>query len=96
MGDHVAGGGSRACAADVLPPEVHPRDQGAQRGPGSARREDVEDRAIHDLLPRRALEVNHRRLAGDRDRLFEPADAQVGVDAGVERALQHHAFALHH
>ena len=46
MGGHVAGGGGRSRAADILPPEVDPRDQRAQRGPGSARREGIEDVTI--------------------------------------------------
>ena len=95
MGGHVAGGGGRSRAADILPPEVDPRDQRAQRGSGSARREGIEDVTIQHLLPGGALQVNHRRLSGDRDRLFKPADAEVGVDPGVEGALQRDAFPPH-
>ena len=39
-----------------------------------------------------ALQVHHRRLAGDRDGLFERADAQVGVHADRRRARQLHAL----
>ena len=39
-----------------------------------------------DGLHARALDVHDGRLAGDRDRLFEAADAQVGVDRGHEVA----------
>ena len=41
----------------------------------------------------RALHVDDRRLAGDRDRLGDVADPQVGVHRGDERAGQLDAFA---
>ena len=46
------------------------------------------------VLHARALDVDDRRLAGDRDRLFERADAQVGVDRGDEVAAQLDALAF--
>ena len=42
----------------------------------------------------RALDVDDRRFAGDRDRFLERADPQVGVHRGDERARQLDAFAL--
>ena len=51
-------------------------------------------RSMIGLHPR-ALDVDDRRFAGDRDRLFERADSQIGVDRGDEVAAQLDAFALH-
>jgi hypothetical protein len=47
---------------------------------GPAGRQLVDELAIDDALPRHALDVDDRRLAGDRDGLLDGPDAQLGVD----------------
>ena len=49
---------------------------------------------VEHALLRGALHVDDRRLAGDRDRLLERADAHVGVDRGDEGAGQLDPVAL--
>ena len=72
----------------------HPRDEDRQvdeAAPGRNGRDDVGgDRAL--LF--RALDVDERRFAGDRDRLGDVANPEVGVHRGHERPGQLDAFPL--
>ena len=83
----------------VMPPAspllLIPGNQGLNAG-GAARRGDGrQDIAVDDGLDARALHVHDRRFAGNGDRLFEVADAQVAVDRGDEVATELDALALH-
>ena len=54
------------------------------------RRDDV---VVEHRLTAHALHVDDRRFAGDRDRLLERADPEIGVHRGGERAGELDAFA---
>src|SRR5436309_12984129 len=88
MRDHVSGHRSHTGATHVLTTEVDARNQDAYRSPQSRIRQRIEDLAIEHAFLLRALHVDDRRLAGDLDRLFDPAHAHVGVNAGGEAAGQ--------
>jgi hypothetical protein len=66
-------------AADVGVRHPHPRHQRRQPGVVARHRQRVEQLAVQDLRPLGALDVDHRRVAGHGDRLFERTDAEVGV-----------------
>ena len=67
------------------------REDGVARARGRDRRQHL---GRQGLLPLRALHVDHRRLAGDRDRLFHRADLQIGADRGDDPALELQPFLL--
>ena len=82
----------------VMPPEsplaAHARDERLDAVGAARRRDGRQDVAVDDGLHARALDVHDRRFAGDRHRLFEAADAEVGVDRGHEVAGELDAVAL--
>ena len=59
-----------------------------------AARQVVEEVAVDDLLLHRALHVDERRFARDRDRLFERAHFHLAVDGGYRTRLQRDAVAF--
>src|SRR5262245_46946084 len=67
-------------------------DEARRHGAG---RNCVDDLAAEDALLRRALSVDERRFAGNRDRFRDAADSQFGIDRRRERAPQLDAFAPH-
>ena len=89
-------GHAAAAAGDAAGVAVaaHPGHERLDAGGASRRRDRRQDVLVDDGLHARALHVDDRRLAGDGDRLFEAADAQVGVDRGDEVAAQLDALAL--
>ena len=101
----VAAAVDREAAADVLnqrPADVvgavaggvGARHHARQRDVVARARQRVDDvRAQHLLLGQR-MRVDDRRLAGDRDRLFQRPDAQLGVHRHGRRAAEHHAITL--
>ena len=74
-------------------PPVHRRHELEERAVRARGRQGRDDVAVHRRLATDALHVHDRRFAGDRDRLLEAADAQVGVDGAGERSRQLDAFA---
>ena len=75
-------------AADVGRALADARHQRRQARVVAGARHRVEQLAVEHLRPLRALHVDHRRGAGDGDRLLERADLQVGVDRGREVGRQ--------
>ena len=71
--------------ADLRPVQLDPDDQLRRRLQVVAGRHRVENLAVEHLGPRRRLHVDDRRRARDGHRLFERADAQLGVDRHRER-----------
>ena len=67
-------------AADVRYVQPDARHERTNRLDVSRAGNRVDEVARHDLLSRRVLDVDHRRLARHRHRLLERADPEVGVD----------------
>src|SRR6185503_12485815 len=80
-------------AADVGVRHADARHECGQAGVVPGRWEGVEQIAAEDVRSLRALHVNGRRRAGDRDRFLEGADPQLGVDRRREVGRQFDAFA---
>ena len=83
----------RARAADVGQAQVDAGDELADRLNHAAARQVVDRVAIEDLGVHGRRRVDDRRLAGDRDRLGQLADAQVGVDGRRELGREDDALA---
>ena len=62
----------------------HRRNQHHQAGIALGGRQRLHQLAVERALPLGALHVDDRALAGHGDRFLERADAQIGVDRGVE------------
>ena len=73
----------------------HPRNHRLDAGGVPRGRNGRQDVPVDRGLRLRALDVDGRRLAGDRDRFRQGADLQIGVDRRDERAGQLDAFAFH-
>ena len=67
-------------AADVRDVQADARHKRSDRLDVSRAGNRVDEVARHHLLPRRILDVDHRRLARHRHRFLERADAEVGVE----------------
>ena len=80
-------------AADVGVRHPHAGHQRRQARVVARRRQRIEQVAVQHVRPLRALHVDDRRVAGDRDRLLERADAEIGVDRHREVGRQIEAFA---
>src|SRR5206468_3758253 len=88
--------GRAAAAVDAagIPAAAHPRDESLNAAARSRRGNRRENVLTHGLLGADALHVDDRRLARDRNRLFERADLQVGIDRRHEGAADLDPFAL--
>src|SRR6185503_232279 len=92
-GDQSAGlrGGA---AANVVAAHRHARQHVADRLEVAPGRNRVEQLAVDHLAPRGVLDVDDRRLAGDRHRLGDRADAHLHVDWRREVGVEHDALAF--
>ncbi len=82
----------RARAARVGQAQVDADDQLTHALNRPAGRDRVDRFAVQHLCVHRRRHVDHRRVAGDRDRLLEGADAQVGVQRHRELGRQRDAL----
>ncbi len=82
-------------ATDVRRVQRDARDELAHALDGAARRDRVQRFAVQHLRLRRALHVDRRRRTGHRQRLFERADLEFGVDRHREVRRERNALTLH-
>ena len=90
---NVAGCPARAAGdAAGIAVAAQPRNQGLDTRRVSRRGDRRDHIPVDDGLHSRALDINDRRFAGDRDGLFERADSKLDADRGDEVTTQLDAF----